>query len=503
MRCAAYTPRLRQPSIVADAGNLVLLTTLYLLQGIPFGLSDKGIPLMVKDRVTYTDYMWLSYVTWPYVFKLLWAPLVDTIYSLRFGRRKSWIIPVQFLAAFGFAYLAFYIAPVIDDHTLGHINVPTVAVSLFFVVLCMACQDVAVDGWALTMVRRENIVYSSASQNIGLSAGYLLSYVILLALNSREFCHAYLGYDEGQNALTLGSFLKLSSVAFFVVTIYTWFFKTEEPLSENPVPPGKAYHMLWKITQNSNVQLLSAVLLVSKAGFVAIDTIMPVKIVERGFPIENLALIALVAFPFDILFSLVVTHLGNKYGPMNLWIMAYAGRIVQTIIAVSIFYNMPEHIEHCSDWTLAIFVYSMLAMFMSKVMFVAQGGFFAKVSDPAIGGMYQTLLNSVSNMGGNWPVPIGWYVCGYMTVRSCATADGIAVMCDTEQECRDAGATCTIERDGFYVVAAVSTVIGILLFAPLRLWIQRLQQCSEEDWVIVKPKKRKKAVGGVGAKKEV
>lgn len=33
----------------------------------------------------------------PYTLKLLWAPLVDSFYVKKIGRRKSWLIPIQFL----------------------------------------------------------------------------------------------------------------------------------------------------------------------------------------------------------------------------------------------------------------------------------------------------------------------------------------------------------------------------------------------------------------------
>ena len=39
----------------------------------------------------------------------------------------------------------------------------------------------------------------------------------------------------------------------------------------------------------------------------------------------------------------------------------------------------------------------------SAVMFVAQMAFFNRVSDPKIGGTYMTMLNTISNLGGQWP----------------------------------------------------------------------------------------------------
>ena len=41
----------------------------------------------------------------------------------------------------------------------------------------------------------------------------------------------------------------------------------------------------------------------------------------------------------------------------------------------------------------------------NSVMFVAQMAFFNRVSDPKIGGTYMTMLNTISNLGGQWPGP--------------------------------------------------------------------------------------------------
>lgn len=38
-----------------------------------------------------------SFVNWPFSVKLLWAPIVDSVFSTKFGRRKSWLVPTQYL----------------------------------------------------------------------------------------------------------------------------------------------------------------------------------------------------------------------------------------------------------------------------------------------------------------------------------------------------------------------------------------------------------------------
>ena len=48
--------------------------------------------------------------------------------------------------------------------------------------------------------------------------------------------------------------------------------------------------------------------------------------------------------------------------------------------------------------------------------------FFAKVSDPAIGGTYMTLLNTLSNLGGNWPATLMLWFVDPLTSKECTLA---------------------------------------------------------------------------------
>lgn len=122
-----------QPSNVqGDRRNIAILFLLYLLQGIPMGLAAAIPMLMQSHGVSYKqqvqffspsifvfersysrshDFVILlfqaefSLVNWPFSLKLLWAPIVDSVYSSRFGRRKSWLIPAQLLIGFFMIFL--------------------------------------------------------------------------------------------------------------------------------------------------------------------------------------------------------------------------------------------------------------------------------------------------------------------------------------------------------------------------------------------------------------
>jgi hypothetical protein len=53
-------------------------------------------------------------------------------------------------------------------------------------------QDIAVDGWALTLLPPHHIEYASTCQTLGMNCGYFTSFTIFLALSNPEFCNAYI-----------------------------------------------------------------------------------------------------------------------------------------------------------------------------------------------------------------------------------------------------------------------------------------------------------------------
>jgi hypothetical protein len=80
----------KQSNLRKDYGNIALLMFLYMLQGLPLGLSSSLPYILSSKKVSYADQGTFSFAFWPFSMKLLWAPLVDSIFLRSFGRRKSW-----------------------------------------------------------------------------------------------------------------------------------------------------------------------------------------------------------------------------------------------------------------------------------------------------------------------------------------------------------------------------------------------------------------------------
>ena len=172
-------PEYNGMDISKDKYSIALLIFLYILQGIPLGLAGSVPYILISRKVTYTDQAIFSFVHWPYSVKLLWAPIVDSVYWRWFGRRKSWLVPMQYISGLFMLYLSYHInamlgevddatnltgsglGPIITNGTGGIVPEQKGEIHIYMLTLCFftlyflaATQDIAVDGWALTMLSR-------------------------------------------------------------------------------------------------------------------------------------------------------------------------------------------------------------------------------------------------------------------------------------------------------------------------------------------------------------
>merc|ERR1719158_366389 len=161
--------------------NIALLMVLYTMQGIPMGLS-AAVPLILNERnVSFSDLGNFSLNSLPFSVKILWAPFVDVLFISQFGRRKSWLIPVQVALGLTMVWISFNL-----DNWMGsdnrEIQIWPLTGAFTLLYLFAATQDIAVDGWALTMLRPENVGYASTCNSAGQIAGYFLSFTGSLVL---------------------------------------------------------------------------------------------------------------------------------------------------------------------------------------------------------------------------------------------------------------------------------------------------------------------------------
>lgn len=249
-----------------DKYSIALLLLLYILQGLPIGLAGSVPIILQMKKIGYRQQALFSIVTWPFTIKLLWAPLVDSIYSRSFGRRKSWLIPSQYLIGLTMIFLSYLIKGLLGDENTAP-SVFTLTMAFFFLHFLTATQDIAVDGWALTMLSKENVGYASTCNSVGQTAGFFLSYTLFLALQSKDFCNSYLRWEPQDTGIVeLPTFMYSLGIIFMTVTTLVWWFKKEnrEEHAEGETNLFMGYKQLLGVLKLPNVQMYALAILTSK-----------------------------------------------------------------------------------------------------------------------------------------------------------------------------------------------------------------------------------------------
>ena len=196
------------------------LLALYFAQGLPFGFQATALPLLLRERgVPLQAIGFASLLAAPWMAKPLWAPLVDRYGSVRFGRRKSWIVPMQ-VGLIGCA-LAAARAP----------SEVALAAIILVMNLFAATQDIAVDALAVSWLEPHELGPGNAVQVVGYKLGMLTGGGLLVWQSAR------IGWDGLFYAMAglLALVLALSVLVFGLVGGFAGFSQSEAASTDSPL----------------------------------------------------------------------------------------------------------------------------------------------------------------------------------------------------------------------------------------------------------------------------
>lgn len=565
-----------------DRLNYALLLALYTLQGIPIGLS-ASIPFLIQQKVqviaaasaaaarhvgdaalsevanqastsphsladltkhAYNAQAIFALCSWPFSLKLLWAPIVDACFSKRFGRRKSWVVPIQLLAGALMIGGSDYVEQELGLDSIGNVGESPMAagapmnvkgVTAFFAALffLMATQDIAVDGWALTMLSKKNRGKGPICNSIGQNIGYFLSYVGFLALNdadsSENLWRPLLGLapKPGVGLVSLGGFVKFMGACMLVVTVLVSLFKKEIDMSieggdcltvgncngtrnvdmETLLPKKnqpqsddddddedkeidayeigimETYYRLWAVVKLPAVQSLILILLTYRLPCALSDNVKFLKAVEFGLSKQTTAMLSpTIVLPLGIAVPIIATKIWKGH-PLKQFMWAYKFRVtlvafvdVLMLLAVRSFRGASSGLIVGGEDTLKAIFWSLLIASTAfqataaALQFNSQMTFFATRVDPAIGGSYMTLLNTFANLGGTWPSSVIMYLIGQLTVPSECTVGG------------DGVEVCTEGRDAYFPLQLSLSALGCAWIFFMSKRVQHVSELPVDAW---------------------
>eukprot|EP00917_Polyrhabdina_sp_WS-2016_P006197 GHVP01013719.1.p1 GENE.GHVP01013719.1~~GHVP01013719.1.p1 ORF type:complete len:392 (-),score=31.77 GHVP01013719.1:496-1671(-) len=357
-----------------DMPAYVFLFLMYTLQGVPMGIGS-ALPLVMQNSISYSQQSLFSLITLPFSLKILWAPLVDTIRLPNLGLRKSWLIPVQFLCSMMMIFGGLF--ETVERWVISPgLNLNLYKLSFYFFILyfLMATQDIAVDGWALTLISKENQGLASPINTVGQAFGFFFANYGFFSVQSDQpsqvsqiskffVCCGLLSLfasilvvlkTETSDQKTPDSpavDIQTVEISQVVLSHDTSVRKritneTHTPISkigETPdlQPPEnsdltdiphipnnsnsihgalESYFKLFRLTKLKSVQSLVVLLLLVRLGFGPVESATSLKFIEFGVPTNTVAFLSQIHIPMTIFTAFLVGNL-SKNKPMKFFFL--------------------------------------------------------------------------------------------------------------------------------------------------------------------------------------
>lgn len=375
--------------------RIVWLASLYLVQGLPFGFQAAALPAFLRESgVSLTEIGFLDLLALPWLLKALWSPVVDRFGSSRWGRRRSWILPLQLLLAIVCVGCSF--AP--PDRSLA-----LLLGLIFSANLVAATLDVAVDGLAVDLLEERHLGLGNTAQVVGFKVGMLVGGGLLV------WASGFLGFA---NLFRIMAVLVLLGLAISAV-------HREPPSTGDPhAKVSEIFGRLKDAFFQKGAWRLLVVVATYKIGEKMADAMFGPFLIDAGYTPAQLGL-------WLGTWGMICSLGGSIFGGL----VAIRMRLVDALLLTATMRIIP----HAAQWWLAwagdpeptaIIAVTCAEAFFGGALTTVMFAFMMSRVDRRIGATHYTLLASVEVFGKFPAAPIAGVIGdnhGYVPVFAAAT----------------------------------------------------------------------------------
>lgn len=375
--------------------KMAMLSALYFVEGMPWGFQAKALPVFLRTHhASLTLIGMLNLLSLPWMTKALWAPLVDRYGSARFGRRKSWIVPMQLmiaLTAFGGAVVA------------GHAHLGLVLALVGLMNLFSATMDIAIDGLAVDLLDEPELGTGNITQVVGYKFGTLTSGGLLV------WATAGTGWS--------GLFVAIGALALAVCVATALFpetqivaarkarsveaagaYRTPEAPEEPPPDLRRIVRALFDSLKIPGMGALLAVIATYKTGEQLIDSMFKPFLIDQGFTAPQ---VGLWVSTFGMGASMAGSFLGGVLA--SRWPILRAMSAAAVFRAVPIFFVFLLTLHHPTRGE--VIGVAMAENFFGGLLTTTVFAYMMARTDKRIGASHFTLLSTVEMLG-KAPIPL-------------------------------------------------------------------------------------------------
>lgn len=253
--------------------NWILIASLYVTQFLPVSFFFMGLPAILREQGRTLEEIGALYLLgFVWVFKILWAPLVDRISFGRLGHYRGWLLTMQ---------AAMIAMLVLIGQIDGLANFPLLVVLGLVLTVFSATQDIATDAITCRLLPAELRGLGNSVQVAGGLVGIMLGGGLTLAL------YPTIGWT--------GCFLLMAGVLAACFVQILFFREPQAPVSAS----GAGYGRIWRVWARPGMAGWAALMVIVPLGIGMIFAMLSPMLVDVGWSLEA------VGFTLNIAGSLV------------------------------------------------------------------------------------------------------------------------------------------------------------------------------------------------------
>jgi len=369
-------------------GRFAILSLLYIVQGLPFGFQTTALPVFMRlHGMSLSAVGFASALSLPWMLKALWAPVVDRYHSPRWGRRRSWIIPMQWGLGIACAAAALMTPSGLTEEASSE-AITALLVLIAIMNLFAATMDIAVDGLAIDLLEERELGHGNIAQVVGYKVGMILGGGLLVWATE----------DLGWSAL----FWSMAALVF-LVSIITCLWREPDVEAKRGVKPAAGLKdvlgLLKRALRLRGALWFLAFIATYKIGEVMADVMFKPFLVDSGYTVGQIgAWVGTWGMVFSVVGSFAGGMLASRIGLVRAVFLTAVARAVAVALEAALAYFGTSEAS-----VIAVTAYEHLA---GGALTTAMFAFMMSRVDARIGATHYTLLATIEVLG---KTPGAWF----------------------------------------------------------------------------------------------
>ncbi len=270
-----------------------VLFSLYIAQSVPMSFFSTVVPVIMRqEHYSLQSIGLLQLIKLPWIFKFLWAPLIDRNAG-NLNQYRKWIIGSEL----------FYAAVIIAIGVLNlQFDFKLIVVLMIIAFIASATQDIATDAYAILIMKKEERSFGNSMQSAGSFIGALAGSGLLLIV------YHFFGWTILLHCLAL-----FALIALIPLMLY----KKRQPVVEKMGTPIKMKDLYLFFTYPGMTKRV-VLLVFYYSGIIGILTMLKPYLVDLGYTIKEIGFMSGIGgTSVAALSALLSGFLIHKFGRRN------------------------------------------------------------------------------------------------------------------------------------------------------------------------------------------